>query len=120
MSAPRTPRLSRWFSACLLAALCSTLAAAGCGGGGHRRFCDFGTIEVINDCGSFWGIDDVEVEDSFGFTVLYEVFLAPCEGVAIDVDPDDYEIRLFWSNGDVDFYDRFVGTCEIETIVGFN
>ncbi len=108
--------LSTALAALLLVAV---LAVPGCGGGGGH-FVAVGTIEVENHVDSFWGIDSVEIQGTFGPTFHYDVFLAPGEFVDIDVDPDDYDIWLFWSNGDVDLFQRFVAAGEIEFIVGLN
>ena len=97
------------------------LTLPGCGGG-YGGYYDpyYGTLEVINDVDSSWGIDAVEVTAIFGPTEGFGVYLAPGDGWDVDLEPDDYEIRLLWSNGDEDVYYEWIGDGDWVTIVGWN
>jgi hypothetical protein len=99
--------------------LALALTGAACGGHHHHHHAE-GTIEVLNDCGSAFGIDTIEIEDSFGFVIVDDVFLDPCESVLYDLDEDDYEIRVFWSNDDVFVYHEFLSDGEFVTIDALN
>jgi hypothetical protein len=98
----------------------AALAVPGCGGGYHSHWHDAGTLEVINADDSFWGIDTVEVSTFFGPTESFDVFLAPGEGWDVDLDPDEYEIRLLWSNGDEFVYYESIDDDETTTIVAYD
>ena len=116
-------RRSRFLPAALLVAVASlaALALPGCGGGyGGYGYAPYGTLEVVNDSFSFWGIDAVEVTPPFGPTEGWNVFLAPGEGWDADFVPDDYEVVLFWSDGSEDTYFVPVYDGDVTTIVGQN
>lgn len=120
----RATRRPRLLAAALAIAIASVAALAlpGCGGGygGYGGYAPYGTLEVVNDPFSFWGIDAVEVTPPFGPTEGWDVFLAPGEGWDADFVPDDYEVVLFWADGSEDVYYVPVYDGDWTTIVGEN
>lgn len=82
------------------------VGVTGCGGGGGGYSEPYvGTLEIENSVFSSFGVDSVDIDEVGGPDHFsYNVFLAPGEFTDFDLFPDSYDITVFWSNGDVEFF----------------
>jgi hypothetical protein len=95
---PRLSRLARLAAllALLGVVLVGTSACGCCDDDGDDYY--GGTLQVVNDPQSDFGIETVGVSVPGGPVELFDVFLAPGEDAFIDVYPDDYDVDLWWSD----------------------
>ena len=105
--------------ALLAVVLVAAVAVSGCGGNSFAPLA--GTLEVHNSAASFFGIDAVEISVPFGPVDHHDVFLAPGQSFVIDLQPDSYDIDLYWSDGSTESYTSYdINDGDYRVITGFN